>query len=55
MSKNPAEYYRYLAIGESVRQWGLCVTGAGYQPAPAGIDRLPDHRHPPGHFYLWKT
>jgi len=25
MSKNPAEYYRYLAIGERDRQWGLWV------------------------------
>ncbi len=55
MSKNPAEYYRYLAESERDRAWQLWVTGAGYQPAPAGADDLPHRPHPPGHFYVWQA
>jgi AraC-like DNA-binding protein len=53
MRKSAKEYYRYLAVNPRDRAWGLCVTGAGYQPAAPGCAGVPRRRHPPGHFYDW--
>lgn len=54
-SVSPAdgEYFRYVPLNPVDQGWGLSVTGAGYQPARAGRDRLPRRPHPPGHFYVW--
>jgi AraC-like DNA-binding protein len=53
MRESAVEYYRYLAVNPRDRAWGLCVTGAGYQPAAPGGEDVPRRRHPPGHFYAW--
>ena len=53
MRKSSKEYYRYLAVNPRDHAWGLCVTGAGYQPAAPGSAGVPRRRHPPGHFYAW--
>lgn len=53
MRKSAKEYYRYLAVNPRDHAWGLCVTGAGYQPAAPGSAGVPRRRHPPGHFYAW--
>lgn len=55
MRKSAREYYRYLAVNPRDQAWGLCVTGAGYQPAAPGAAGVPRRRHPPGHFYDWEA
>lgn len=55
MAKCPSEYYRYLPFGPQQDAWGLGVSGAGYQPAPPGDNRIPQRRHPAGYFYSWQT
>jgi len=55
MPESAKEYYRYLAPNPRDHDWGLSVTGAGYQPAPPGFDQVPRRRHPPGHFYVWEA
>jgi AraC-like DNA-binding protein/mannose-6-phosphate isomerase-like protein (cupin superfamily) len=55
MPNNISEYFRYLASSEQDRNWGLYVIGAGYQPSAAGTDKVPQRRHPPGHYYHWET
>lgn len=53
MRQSTKEYYRYLAVNPRDKAWGICVTGAGYQPAAPGFAGVPRRRHPPGHFYAW--
>lgn len=53
MRESAVEYYRYLAVNPRDHAWGLCVTGAGYQPAAPGGEGVPRRRHPPGHSYAW--
>lgn len=53
MAESAKEYFRYLAVDPRTEDWGLSVTGAGYQPVAAGDDPIPKRRHPPGHFYRW--
>jgi AraC-like DNA-binding protein len=53
MRKRSKEYYRYLAVNPRDHAWGICVTGAGYQPAAPGSEGVPRRRHPPGHVYVW--
>ncbi|NBX30152.1 AraC family transcriptional regulator [bacterium] len=55
MRKSAAEYYRYLAVNPRDHAWGLCVTGAGYQPSAPGVAGVPRRRHPPGHYYSWEA
>ena len=55
MAESAKEYFRYLAVDPRSQDWGLSVTGAGYQPVAAGADPIPKRRHPPGHFYRWST
>ena len=55
MAESAKEYFRYLAVDPRHQDWGLSVTGAGYQPVVAGDDPIPKRRHPPGHFYRWEA
>jgi AraC-like DNA-binding protein len=55
MAESAKEYFRYLAVDPRNQDWGLSVTGAGYQPVAAGDDPIPKRRHPPGHFYRWEA
>lgn len=48
------EYYRYPVSSPRDRLWGLFVTGAGYQPLPAGTRSPPDRPHPDAHYYTWQ-
>ena len=47
------EYFRYLPSGPRDRQWGVCVTAAGYQPVPAG-NQYPPKGHPASHDFVWE-
>ena len=55
MRKSAEEYFRYLAVNPRDHAWGLCITGAGYQPSAPGVAGVPRRRHPPGHYYSWET
>lgn len=54
MSKSIEEYCRYPASSPRDRLWGLYVTGAGYQPLPAGSQSPPLRPHPETHYYTWR-
>lgn len=54
MAKSIREFYRYLVVDPRDRAWGLNVTGAGFQPAAPGFDKVPRRRHPAGHYYVWE-
>jgi len=55
MSK-PDSFYRYLAVSQRDKQWGLYVTGAGYRDVPPGGLYPPQsHLHPASHEYHWKN
>lgn len=49
-------FYRYLAVGDRNRQWGLYVTGAGCRDVPPGGLYPPrTHLHPQSHVYRWQN
>ncbi len=55
MSK-PDSFFRYLAVGQRDKQWGLYVTGAGYRDTPPGSLYPPrSHLHPASHVFHWQN
>ncbi len=55
MSKTDG-FYRYLAVGDRNRQWGLYVTGAGCRDVPPGGLYPPRrHLHPQSHVFHWQN
>lgn len=53
MSNRLREYFRYPLPGPRDREWGLFVTGAGYQPVSPD-KQYPPRGHPATHSFVWE-
>ncbi len=53
MSNRIQEYFQYLPVRPRDRDWGLYVTGAGYQPILPG-SHYPPNAQPAAHTFVWQ-
>jgi AraC-like DNA-binding protein len=53
MPRAVKEYHRYLPVSERGRQWGLYVTGAGFEQVRPG-QPYPSSGHPATHEFEWR-